>query len=451
MLDFGVADPLHDQPLRVLFAGRDLSMSYNRTPLAGWSDGRRVHGLFTDAEDAACSDDADCGSGSCLKGELGRCGVEPCPPRGDCPRDPGFDSVLAPPVCRVGSDECAVVYSPRRRCLPEPEGRGLCVDPTNSLWLTQSAAQPQQPDRRLLATHWVYVAAEDPARPSVFEATTRFATAKFLNPAALTVAAFDPDDPSRNDYRDGRDTLLVWGRPWWSATGGARSLVYLLYNRLAPTTPGGAMPWAPRYFAGYREDGRPRWSDREADAAPLYPSEFDIVNQLSVSWVEPLRAWVMLYGGDQLVTGGVPEPRTYEAPEPGAVHLRWAAHPWGAASGGAGRGRGAWSDPYPALRPRDVPQLLACRAKDEPPGCVAGDKVRPIDFFRARLTGADCRAGSGGFDRGFFYSAGVIDVLTRSVTPARSGARAAEIVWLVSTWNPYAVELFKSRIEIPPE
>jgi hypothetical protein len=208
------------------------------------------------------------------------------------------------------------------------------------------------------------------------------------------------------------------------------------------------MRWAPRYFAGCSAGGLPRWSDREADAAPLYGSEFDVVNQLSLSWVEPLRAWVMLYGGDQLVTGGVPEPRTYEAPEPGAVHLRWAAHPWGAERGGAGGGRGAWSDPVPVLRPRDVPQLLACRAKDEPAGCVAGDKVRPIDFFRARLTGADCRTGSSGFDRGFFYSAGVIDPFTRAVTPARSGARAAEIVWLVSTWNPYAVELLKSRVEL---
>jgi hypothetical protein len=103
------------------------------------------------------------------------------------------------------------------------------------------------------------------------------------------------------------------------------------------------------------------------------------------------------------------------------------------------------------LRPRDVPQLLGCLAKDDPPGCAAGDKVRPIDFFRARLTGADCRAGSSGFDRGILYSAHMIDPLTRAVAPARARARAAEIVWLVSTWNPYAVELLKSRIEIAPD
>ncbi len=90
------------------------------------------------------------------------------------------------------------------------------------------------------------------------------------------------------------------------------------------------MKWSPRYFAGYGDDGRPRWSDRESDAAPLYPSDFDVVNQISVSWVEPLGAWVMLYGGDDTDGSATPTPRTHAEPAPGAVHLRWADHPWGA-------------------------------------------------------------------------------------------------------------------------
>jgi hypothetical protein len=317
------------------------------------------------------------------------------------------------------------------------------------MWVRGAAAHPDDPDRRLLATLWVYVAVEDAARPNVWQSIARFSTAKFVNPATRTVAAFDPDDPSRNDYRHGHDTLLVWGRPSFRGGDGAQSLLYLLYNKLQPAAADGTIRWAPRYFAGYGADGRPRWSDRESDAAPLYESDFDVVNQIGLTWVEPLEAWVMLYGGDDTDGGSNATPRTHAEPAPGAVHLRWAPHPWGAATRDA-RG-GAWSDAYPVLRPETVPELLACSAKDQPAGCAKGDRVRPIDFFRARMTGIDCRASNYSLDRGIFYSAHPIDELTRAVTPSKPGARAAELVWDISVWNPYAVWLIKSRIEIAAE
>jgi hypothetical protein len=453
VLDFGAPDPLHDRPLRVLYRGRDLNMSYNRTPLAGWSDGRRPYGLFTEGDAATCSTDADCGAGqSCLRGELGRCTVDPCPAGQDCGRDPRIDEVLSAPVCRLDRNDCAAAFSPRRRCAPEPDRRGLCADSTGSMWVTGAAAHPADPDRRQLATTWVYVAVESAARPNVWETVSRFPTAKFVNPAARTVAAFDPDDPSRNDYRHGYDTLLIWGRPAFRGSDGAQALLYLLYNELrsdaedASATGGGAMRWAPRYFAGYRADGRPRWSDSESDAAPLYASDFDVVNQIGLSWVEPLGAWVMLYGGDDTDGSSRPTPRAHEEPTHGAIHLRWAEHPWGAATRDAARG--AWSDAFPLFSPGDAPELFACSEKGVPAGCAEGDPVRPIDFFRARMTGADCRAGIHSLDRGILYSANVIDELTRAVPASRQGGRAAELVWNVSVWNPYAVVLLKSRIEL---
>jgi hypothetical protein len=246
----------------------------------------------------------------------------------------------------------------------------------------------------------------------------------------------------------------MWGKPWFSGASGAQALTYLLYNELPPQSSDAPMRWAPRYFAGYGADGRPTWSDREADATPLYPSELDVVNQISVSHVEPLGVWVMLYGGgDSDTAGGSSSPRTYESPAPGGLHLRYAKHPWGAATRprAADAKSGAWSEPYVVLRPEDVPQLLACRGKNDPPGCAAGDKVRPIDFFRARMTGADCRLGNPGYDRGIFYASIIIDELTRAVEPKEKGARAAELVWEISPWNPYAVWLIKSRIELQVE
>jgi hypothetical protein len=297
---------------------------------------------------------------------------------------------------------------------------------------------------------WVYVAVEDEKRPNVWQSVSRFSTAKFVNPAARTIAAFDPADPSRNDYRHGYDTLLVWGKPTFRGAEGAQALTYLLYNKLEPAAASDVMKWSPRYFGGYDDDGRPRWSDRESDAAPLYPFEFDVVNQISVSWVEPLDAWVMLYGGDDTDGSATPTPRTHTEPAPGAVHLRWADHPWGALKRDSPPAKGAWSEPFPVLRPTDTPGWLACSAKGVPTGCAEGDRVRPIDFFRARMTGIDCRAGNHSLDRGIFYSAHVIDELTRPVPPSKPGARAAEVVWDISTWNPYAVMLVKTRIEIAP-
>jgi len=241
-------------------------------------------------------------------------------------------------VCRLDRDDCASPVSPRRRCAADPENRGLCTDATGSMWVTGSAAHPEDPDRRLQATRWVYVAGEDPARPNVFEAVARFPTAKFINPSARTIAAFDPDDPSRNDYRHGHDTLLIWGRGSFLGQGGAQAWLYLLYNELAPAPESGAMRWAPRYFAGFGDDGRPRWSDHESEAMPLYTSELDVVNQLTVTWVEPLASWVMLYGGDALDAARGAAPEVHPAPAPGAVHLRWAKQPWG-----------AWSEAFPAL------------------------------------------------------------------------------------------------------
>jgi hypothetical protein len=64
------------------------------------------------------------------------------------------------------------------------------------------------------------------------------------------------------------------------------------------------------------------------------------------------------------------------------------------------------------------------------------------------MTGVDCRQGNPGFDRGIMYAAIVVEELTRAAPPSKPGARAAELVWEISTWNPYAVWLIKSRVEL---
>jgi hypothetical protein len=262
--------------------------------------------------------------------------------------------------------------------------------------------------------------------------------------------------------------------------------------------------WRPHFFAGYDSEGNPAWSEQESDAKPIYGNqahlvdasshndaldwsepEFDLVAQMSLSWVAPLSRWVMLYGGD-LPAFMVLAPKTWKTREPvnlqwasGAIHMRVAEHPWGAArvapaaqgvvrddSGGAG-----WSSAKPVLTRELAAPYLAC-GEDGPdglPGCVnESDAFRPIkligelasrvtrdgfgDLLGRCLFGEAARAVQDSFSGnpiGRLYAPNVVDEWTEDVTDAAArarGERSAEVYWNVSTWNPYQVVLFKTRL-----
>jgi len=332
-----------------------------------------------------------------------------------------------------------------------------------------------------------------PERPADYVVVQELRTNRFQNVAARTVAHFDPVDPTRSDYRPGHHTLLVWGRPAFVEQGGAQSLPFLLFAPLDELRRTGRL--RPRFFAGYGADGAARWSPRESDALPVYGSEtrapaapgrrvrweepeLDYVNQMSVTFVEPLGRWVMLYGGDAaafLVTppaGGYAAHPVHLAPSPGAVHLRSAAHPFGRSTRGAPPSE-AWSSPEPALTRGQAATFLACGegGPAELPGCdERPDPDGPAQMVAglARLAGdpgkqsvlattGRCLAGeivmaaqaelSGGA-MGRLYAPNVIEEWTEDVT-ARTpgigpGERAATIYWNVSTWSPYQVVLVKT-------
>jgi hypothetical protein len=218
-------------------------------------------------------------------------------------------------------------------------------------------------------------------RPEDYAVGHRFATNRFINAVARTVAHFDPDNPDNNDYRTGNHTLLLWGRPRFAAEGGAQAPLFLLYHPLQGLLAAdGNIAWNPRFFAGYHADtGAPRWSSREADAVPVYGGElevvqgatqlaetpeFDLVNHAAITWVESLRRWVMFYGGsvpdwmrsDQ--STGVTPPIVHPQPVPNAIHMRSAAHPFGRSSAHA-RADEAWTEPVPVLA-REAMGFLSC-------------------------------------------------------------------------------------------
>ncbi len=464
-----------------------LDMGALRTPVAAFSSGEKLFAIFLRSDPAYCDRAAECPHGML-------CSSDPATPGaalGTCGEVVKLTEDAPPSFCR-NDEDCGGAT-----CVPAERGVCLARRPF-TLQTEQGAFTPRwyRDDPRRAVAYVMYLAAVvSPDRPADFAVVQRFATHRFVNVTARTVAHFDPDDPSKNDYRPGTHTLLVWGRSSFFASGGAQSLPFLLYQPLdALRGEPDAMTWRPRFFAGFARDGKPRWSEHESEAQPIYGTdatvtadergarirwaepEFDYVNQMSVSWVAPLSRWVMLYGGD-LPAFMVADPQTAETPDavhlqpsPGAIHLRTAPHPWGRVSGERPVHEG-WSSPQPVLTRRAAAPYLACGrgGQKELPGCIEEpDPHGPLDLLAtlAELPRGEfarvadrCLTGElqmavkselSGNPVGRLYAPNIIDEWTEDVSaqlPDRAkGERAVELYWNVSTWNPYQVVLFKTQL-----
>jgi hypothetical protein len=460
-----------------------LEMGEMRTPLAAWSSGEAVFALFMRSDPAYCDRASDCPHGM-------KCSSEPAPgqkPLGLCNQSGEIADVMGPAYCR-NVEDCPEGVA----C--EPPERGVCMaEHPFTVQTEQGELAPTwyREDPRRAVAYTMYVAAALwPDRPSDFAVVHRFATHRFVNATARTVAHFDPDNPQRNDYRPGSHTLLIWGRSWFFGSGGVQRLPYLLYQPLdalrgAPD----AMRWQPRFFAGFESSGKPRWSEHESEAQPIYGTddfalthaeggprmrfgepEFDYVNQMALSWIAPLQRWVMLYGGD-LPAFMIVDPKSRETPDPvhlppspGAIHLRTAPHPWGRARGDRPPSEG-WTSPLPLLTRQAAARYLACGrgGREELPGCVEDpDPVGPLDTLASlpeAPSAGQCIEGElqmaaqhelSGNPIGRLYAPNVIDEWTEDVSAQVPGLgkdeRAVELYWNVSTWSPYQVVLVKSRL-----
>jgi hypothetical protein len=270
-------------------------MEQFKTPLGGFSNGTREFGLFITGKPQSCSKDSDCSKGYACDASIGFLGEPPDKQPGltlpcsdnaaGCTRDTVFDAASAP--------------------VP---GSGLCTDRTSTIWADTDFGRVGAYAIRQL------VAVRSLTDPRQYTDVHEWLTNKFTNPAVRTVADFVPErGPGRakQDYRSaggagGNRRVFLWGRPGFIGVNSKGSTLGLYFAYVdMPQGPG--FSWEVNYYSGTGADGAPRFSGNQSDAAAvdldasqdgIQPREIhDIVNHMSVAWVEPLGKWVMFYGG----------------------------------------------------------------------------------------------------------------------------------------------------------
>jgi hypothetical protein len=405
-----------------------------KTPVAGFSNGEDEFGMFFTYKPQGCTVDADCSNGARCDTGLGYVGAP-------WTSDEGL--TLA---CVDGSFPACVAGT-----LNDAEGKpiaesGFCNDPSSTVFADTPMGRVSAVSVKQL------IGTRDRTVPKLYRTDHVWQTSKFMNPTVRTVRSFAPSRQGETvtpDYRPASSAgplarVFLWGRPHFigvNATG--RGLAqYFAYVDL-PSGPGYA--WQPQYFAGVDEDGLPRFSPNELDAAPadLDAAEpgvqandaYDVVNQVTIAWVEPLKKWLMFYGGGlvnlpiepALARCGVLE--LFAGPEctevqigNGAFRMRSADHPWG-----------PWSPPQDILAAGDPygppvgqygPGGMLRHPDCSDPNCAPHTSARDVNPR----------------EYGFFYSANIIEQWTR---PAGEGV---DLIWNASTWDPYRVILLRTRI-----
>ena len=210
----------------------------------------------------------------------------------------------------------------------------------------------------------------------------------YIAPAVVNNADW-PGLPERE-----RKGLLLWS----STTEYRRSNPYLAYLPLNRVEESSAL----RYFAGTEpKTGKPQWSEREADAVPLFTQPE--IGELCVTYNRFLKRWLMLYNA-----GDKPGPR--------GINFRAAETPWG-----------AWSETALLFHPWDdggYGRFMHISWKHERKD-ILHDPGR-------------------GDDWGGEYAPYVIDRYTTG-TDGRT-----TLYFVLSTWNPYNTVLMKTTLERKP-
>jgi len=401
-----------------------------KTPEAGFTDGENEFAILLLTKPQGCRSDADCDNGMSCDKDLGYIGV---------PYTQEWGLTL---LCFDGAPGC---NPDTMMTLDEQpiEGSGFCADPTSSMRTDTGHGR--------VAAHALRqrIGLRSPSQPGRYYKVTDWMTNKFYNATTRTVPGFDAasgvvEHAGPGEY-DGHRHVFVWGRPGFMTPGvtGRNLGLYFAWAEI-PSPPDFA--WKLHYFAGLEGDGRPRFSlvEQEAAALDLDATESgvqarevsDIVQHMSVAWIEPLGKWVMFYGGGIDVTPlpafGLNECGLLEIFLPGeckqlkigqgAVFMRTADHPWG-----------PWSPPQSVIE----------GGNPEAPGSGQYGPGGALHHPACREPGCQPSVAIPAWhDRGYgwFYGANIIEPWTVATEDG------VEVIWNASTWDPYRAVLLRTEI-----
>jgi hypothetical protein len=190
------------------------------------------------------------------------------------------------------------------------------------------------------------------------------------------------------------------------------------YLAMAPLTSfGNPQTWS--FYAGMN-GGQPVWISRQQweaghnasgqwtppPGAQIYYPAFageQCVGEHSITWNEPLHAWLMLYNCGLT-----------------SIQARTAPAPWG-----------PWSVPTVLLSAQQDPGVY-CTLIMDTAGCTSFTRRQ---YWQAGMPG-------------FFYAPYVLNRFTQNTSAGNN--RSATIYWTLSTWNPYQVIIMKSGLAMLP-
>ena len=395
-------------------------MDLSKTPLHGFSNGTDEFAIFLTAKPRGCAVDSDCGTELRCDSDLGYVGV------------PYTEQANATAACIDGTPGCKADTMFDKAGKPVAHS-GLCVDPTSHEAPISGAVRLSSVAMKLL------IGVRSHSDPRVYENTREWLTNKFFNATARTVQRFTPKASGSPDadYRTAQATgdarrAFVWGRPGFVGVK-ANQRPLNLYFGYVDLPASREFKWQMHYFTGLK-NGEPQFGLNERDAVSLDLQEtHDVVNQMSMSWIGPLKKWVMFYGGG---SSDIPRPPLVDCGilelfagsdcksanmENGAVRMRSADNPWG-----------PWSAAQDVIVGGD--------------GAVANEQHGPKGvLYQPNCKDATCATPTRSpfylsNEYGFFYAANIIESWTR---PAGGGV---DVLWNASTWDPYRVVLLRSRI-----
>jgi Cys-rich repeat protein len=406
-----------------------------KTPEAGWSDGQREYAVLLLSKPRGCSEDAHCPAGFSCDTGLGFIGSHPAQEK---------ELTLG---CIDGAPGCNPDPLLGRDGLTVP-GSGLCIDRTSSVFDGTTGG------RFSAVAMGQRIGLRDVDAPARYSRLADWLTTKFVNTAARSVADFDPahgPGHAKHDYRTVDDAgtsrkVLLWGRPGFIGVG-AKGRPLNLYFAYADMPHAPQFPWQLHYYTGTDANGVPQFGTAEAAAAALdldssqagvQPDEVnDVIQHMSIVWIDDLKKWIMFYGGSMDV---MPKPaigllecgflQVFMQSDckavrlgNGAIWMRSADDPWG-----------PWSPPVVVIEGGDP--YVPNSGQYGPGGML----------FHPACVGETCAphspiAGFHDTGYGWFYGANIIEPW---ITPTGDGV---DVLWNASTWDPYRVVLLRTHIK----